>query len=105
LSLLRLRNSCEKQGRERQRRRNAVNWNQDSHASPPGRVFSLMTATDSKYTPVGVRMQSVFCVFCWGSHNRRSAAHINTRTCPREPPSAMGLPVTTAVTVWRACIE
>src|ERR1035441_5018520 len=29
--LLRLRNSCEKQGRERQWRRNAVNWNQDSH--------------------------------------------------------------------------
>src|ERR1017187_3238703 len=24
---------------------------------------------------------------------------------PREPPSAMGLPVTTAVTVWRACME
>ncbi len=26
-------------------------------------------------------------------------------TRPREPPSERGLPVTTEVTVWRACIE
>ena len=26
-------------------------------------------------------------------------------TRPREPPSDRGLPVTTAVTVWRACME